>query len=97
MEITEVPFAVLRFQYQIARYPLELIEKQVVARMGPETPTRVFYERWLGMLDATVGNILGDPELEKRGAALTERSDALAVRPSSTRLRPRHKSRPTTN
>ena len=39
--------------------------------------TRVFYERWLGMLDATVGKMLGDPDPEKRGAALTERSDGL--------------------
>ncbi len=77
MEITDVPYAVLRFQYQLARYPLELFEKQVVAGMDPETPTRVFYERWLGMLDATVGKMLDDPDLEKRGAALTERSDGL--------------------
>ena len=31
----------------------------------------------LGGLDATVGNLLGDLKLEKRGAALIERSDAL--------------------
>ena len=31
MEITDVPFAVLRFQYQLARFPLQLIEEQVVA------------------------------------------------------------------
>ena len=77
MEITEVPFAVLRFQYQLARFPLQLIEEQVVAGMSSEAPTRLFYERSLGGLDATVGKMLGDPELEKRGAALVERSDAL--------------------
>ena len=67
----------LRFQYQLARFPLQLIEEQVVARMGSEAPARLFYERWLGGLDATVGKMLGDPDLEKRGAALIERSDAL--------------------
>ena len=77
MEITDVPFAVLRFQYQLARFPLQLIEEQVVAGMSSEAPTRLFYERWLGGLDATVGKMLGDPDLEKRGAALIERSDAL--------------------
>ena len=77
MEITDVPFAVLRFQYQLARIPLQLIEEQVVAGMSSEAPTRLFYERWLGGLDATVGKMLGDPDLEKRGAALIERSDAL--------------------
>ena len=77
MEITDVPFAVLRFQYQLARFPLQLIEEQVVAGMSSQAPTRLFYERWLGGLDATVGKMLGDPDLQKRGAALIERSDAL--------------------
>jgi hypothetical protein len=77
MEITDVPFAVLRFQYQLARFPLQLIEEQVVAGMSSEAPTRLFYERWLGELDATVGKMLGDPDLETRGAALIERSEAL--------------------
>ena len=77
MEITDVPYAVLRFQYQLARFPLQLIQEQVVAGMGSEAPTRLFYERWLGVLDATVGKMLGDPDLEQRGAARTERSDAL--------------------
>src|SRR6185437_13465549 len=77
MEITDVPFAFLRFQYQLARFPLQLIEQQVVAGMSSEAPTRLFYERWLGGLDAAVGKMLGDPDLEKRGAALIERSDAL--------------------
>jgi hypothetical protein len=77
MKITDVPFAVLRFQYQLARLPLQLIEDRVVARMGSEAPARLFYERSLGLLDTTVGNALGAPELEQRGAALIERSDEL--------------------
>ena len=77
MKTTDVPFAVLRFQYQLARIPLQLIEAQMAAWMGSEAPPRLFYERWLGGLDATVGNLLGDPKLEERGGALIERSDAL--------------------
>jgi len=77
MNTTDVPFAFLRFQYQIARIPLQLIEEQMAAWMGSEAPPRVFYKRSLGALDATVGNLLGDPKLEKRGAALIEGSDAL--------------------
>ena len=77
MEITDVPFAFLRFQYQLARLPLQLFGEQVVAGMSSEAPTRLFYERWLGGLDATVGKMLGDPDLQKRGVALIERSDAL--------------------
>jgi hypothetical protein len=77
MNITTVPFAVLRFQYQLARLPLQLIEDRVVVKMGAESPARLFYERSLGMLDATVGHALGDAALAKRGSALAERSDAL--------------------
>ena len=77
MKISDVPFAVLRFQYQVARYPLRLIGDQVFTRISSEAPARLFYERSLGTLDATVGNALGDPELAERGAALVERSDAL--------------------
>jgi hypothetical protein len=77
MRVSEIPFKVLRVQYRIARFPLQVIEDRAVARMGPEAPARLLYERSLGALDATVGNALGDPELEKRGAALAERSEAL--------------------
>ena len=77
MNTTDVPFAFLRFQYQIARIPLQLIEEQMAVWMGSEAPPRVFYKCSLGALDATVGNLLGDPKLEKRGAALIEHSDAL--------------------
>jgi hypothetical protein len=77
VKTTDVPFAVLRFQYQLARVPLQLIEEQMAAWMGSEAPPRVVYARWLGGLDATVDNLLGDPKLEKRGAALIERREAL--------------------
>ena len=77
MKTTDVPFAALRLQYQLARIPLQLIEAQMAAWMGSEAPPRLFYERWLGGLDATVGNLLGDPKLEERSAALIDGSDAL--------------------
>ncbi len=76
--ITKFPLAVLGFQYRIARLPLQLIEDQMVARMGAEAPARLFFERSLGMLDATVGGLLGDSQLKKRGSALAERSDTLS-------------------
>jgi hypothetical protein len=77
MRIIDAPLAVLRFQYRIVRFPLQIIEERVVARMGSEAPARLFYERSLGLLDAAVGNALGDLRLAKRGGALAERSDAL--------------------
>jgi hypothetical protein len=77
MRIIDAPQAVLRFQYRIVRFPLQMIEERVVARMGSEAPARLFYERSLGLLDSAVGNALGDSRLAKRGGALAERSDAL--------------------
>ena len=77
MRIIDTPQAVLRLQYRIVRFPLQMIEARVIARMGSEAPARLFYERSLGLLDATVGNALGDWRLAKRGGALAERSDAL--------------------
>jgi hypothetical protein len=78
MKVTDMPLAVLRFQYGLARLPLQVVEQQVLARMDSEAPARLFVERSLGMLDATVGSVLRSPELEQRGAALIERSDALS-------------------
>lgn len=77
MKITEVPFAVLRFQYQLARVPLQLLEDRVVSRMDEESPARLLYERSMGRLDVTVGSVLGASDVQRRGAALIERSDAL--------------------
>jgi hypothetical protein len=77
MNITDVPFAVLRFQYQLARFPLQVIEERIVGRLDSEAPARLFYERSLGMLDQAVGHALSAPEVEQRGSALIERSEAL--------------------
>ena len=77
MSVTDVPLAVLRFQYQMARVPFQVMEEQFVARMDPQAPARLIYERRLGALDTAAGMVLGDPELEQRGAALAEHSDAL--------------------
>jgi hypothetical protein len=78
MKIAKVPFAVLGFQYQVVRLPLQLIENRLAARMDAEAPARLFYERSLGMLDATMGSVLGDSKLKRRGSALAERSDKLS-------------------
>ena len=77
MRIIDTPLAVLRLQYRIVRFPLQMIEAGVVARMDSEAPARLFCDRSLGLLDASVGNALGDWRLAKRGGARAERSDAL--------------------
>jgi hypothetical protein len=78
MNIAKIPFAVWGLQYQIIRLPLALIENQLAARMGAEAPARLFYERSLGMLDATMGRVLGDSKLKRQGSALAERADTLS-------------------
>ena len=77
MSITDFPFAVLKVQYQLARLPLQLVDERVFGRMESDAPARLFFERSLGLLDVTVGNALHAPEVERRGAELIERSDAL--------------------
>ncbi|PQP13143.1 IF2 family translation initiation factor [Rhodococcus opacus] len=78
MNILTVPVAVLRLQYKIVRIPLQLVEDQLISRLATESPARLRYERTLGVLDGAVGIALGDSDTERRGNALTERSDALA-------------------
>lgn len=77
MKLTQLPFAALRLQYRVARFPLQLVEDRVAARLAEDAPVRLFFERSLGTVDATVGSLLGDAELGRRGAALIERSDTL--------------------
>jgi hypothetical protein len=68
---------VLRVQYQIARAPLALIEKQLTARLDSDARLRLFYQRSLGLLDALAGNVLDSPSLARRGTTTIERSDKL--------------------
>src|SRR5262249_54515794 len=97
MSVTDLPLAVLRFQYQLARVPFQVMEEQFVARMDPQAPARLFYEHWLGALDTAAGTVLRDPQLEQRGAPLAERSDALGGAAQLTRRPPGSESRRTTN
>jgi hypothetical protein len=77
MRITQLPLAALRLQYRITRLPMQLIENQVAARLKEDAPARLFLERSIGTIDSTVGGLLGDAEVGRRGAALVERSDTL--------------------
>ncbi|QEN12188.1 IF2 family translation initiation factor [Mycolicibacterium sp. ELW1] len=77
MNVTTLPFAVLRLQYRAARIPLQIVEDHLVARLAAESPARLFYERSLGALDVRVGRTLGDRGLTERGAAMAKRSDTL--------------------
>jgi outer membrane biosynthesis protein TonB len=77
MNITDLPFAILRLQYRIARTPLQLLEDRVMARMDDEAPGRLMYERALGALDAAAGSALRDTDLEESGIGRIQRAAAL--------------------
>ncbi|MDT5229982.1 MAG: hypothetical protein QOI39_482 [Mycobacterium sp.] len=78
MRFVDLSRALLRVQYQIARFPLQLIEEQVITtRLYAEAPLRLFYERSLGLLDAAAGNVLGVPALAQHGVTKIERTDKL--------------------
>ncbi|MDV6278745.1 IF2 family translation initiation factor, partial [Rhodococcus erythropolis] len=78
MNILTVPVTILRVQYKIVRFPLQLVEDHLMLRLSTESPARLMYERTLGVLDSAVGSALGDRDSEQRGDALVERSDALS-------------------
>jgi hypothetical protein len=79
MNALTIPRAVAGAEYTVIRLPLSVLETRVVERYLPEeSPVRLGFERALGTLDATVGRVLSNPELTRRGAALARRSDVLA-------------------
>ncbi|MEW5812218.1 MAG: IF2 family translation initiation factor [Actinomycetota bacterium] len=77
MKLSDVPFAILRFQYRLARTPLQFVEDRVMPRIDQEAPGRLMYERALGALDAAAGNALKDSALEESGISRIERAAAL--------------------
>ncbi|MBX7452264.1 hypothetical protein GR927_30130 [Mycolicibacterium sp. 3033] len=77
MKLSDVPFAILRFQYRLARTPLQLVEARVLPRFGQALPGRLMYQRALGALDAAAGNALKDAALEQSGISRVQRAAAL--------------------
>ncbi|MGP4055706.1 IF2 family translation initiation factor [Mycobacterium sp. 4D054] len=77
MRITDLPFAVLRFQYRLARTPLRLLENTVMTRFDDEAPAKLLYERAIGAVDASAGSFLRDSELEQQGIVRIEKAAAL--------------------
>ncbi len=78
MNVIEIPLSILRFQYKVVRFPLELFETNVVQTWGTESPGRLAFERALGSIDRVVGNVLGASDLQQRGEAKVQASDDLA-------------------
>ena len=77
MRVRTIPWVILRTQYRLGRVPIRILEQQLVARMGPEAPVLLLFERAIGALDAAVGVVLADGALEGEGVARIERAAEL--------------------
>src|SRR5689334_11274181 len=77
MKLTDVPFAILRFQYRLARTPLQLVEARIMPRVNQEAPGWLMYERAVGAIDAAAGNALRDAALEESGISRIQRAATL--------------------
>jgi hypothetical protein len=79
MNVTDLPRAVLRLQYRIARLPWLFVERRVVRKWDEDAPARLLYERSFGAVDAAVGRALGDVDLEARGDAYVKHGENLSA------------------
>jgi hypothetical protein len=77
MRPIDVTRAALRLHYHLGRLPLQFVEEHVLTGMAAESPARRLYERALGAVHVTVGQVLCDPKLKQHGEVLVERSAAL--------------------
>lgn len=69
---------VITAEYAMLRLPLTVLESQVVGRyLEEDSPLRLGFEKTLGTLDTTVGRLVGDADLTRRGAKLSHRADML--------------------
>jgi hypothetical protein len=65
-------------EYAMLRLPLTVLENRVVGRyLDAESRLRLGFENALGTLDATVGRLVGDPALTRRGAQLSHKAQIL--------------------
>jgi hypothetical protein len=69
--------AALRLHYHLGRLPLQFVEEHVLTGMASESPARRLYDRALGAVHVTVGQVLCDPKLKQHGEVLMERSATL--------------------
>ena len=84
MNLLTVPRTVIRWEYQLLRYPTHLLETKVVAARLPEdSAVRLAFERILGTLDLNAGVLLADPALTAQGRTLARRSK-VAAKPGVT-------------
>jgi hypothetical protein len=78
MNLTTLPRAAAKLEYNALRMPLSILERRFIAtRLSDDASLRLGFEKALGSLDLLAGQLLGDDELSRRGQALTHRADRL--------------------
>lgn len=88
-----LPKRIVRLQYSIARFPLQVLEATVISRLDRGGSVRATYQQIVGTVDGTVGVILGDDDLANRGQAMRtaaedyEKATVLEQKARDTRAR----------
>ncbi|MGV9870282.1 hypothetical protein [Rhodococcus koreensis] len=74
-----VPMVLLRTEYEAVRFPLQVIEDDVMSHLDERAPLRLGYESLLIRCDAAAARLLGDEAAATRAHALRERTAAVRV------------------
>lgn len=71
--------ALLRFQYRLARIPLQLVEDIAVSQLDEQAPSRLAYEQFLIDCDRAAAYILNDENAARRAADLKRHTAAVRI------------------
>jgi len=76
MNVLTLPRTVAVLEYKALRLPATVVGK-AVSTLDEESRVRLVFEKALGGLDASVGKLLGDEALTRRGTALSRKAEVL--------------------
>ncbi|MGW5152052.1 hypothetical protein [Rhodococcus koreensis] len=79
MTIGSLPMALLRFQYRLARIPLQLAEDVGMAYLDEQAPVRLAYEEFLIQCDRAAAYLLDDEYAAARVGDLRRHTAAVHV------------------
>jgi hypothetical protein len=76
MNVLTLPRTVAALEYKALRLPATVVGK-AVSTLDEESRVRLAFEKALGNVDATVGRLIGDEDLTRRGTALSRKAEVL--------------------
>ncbi|RZL71147.1 MAG: hypothetical protein EOP32_40470 [Rhodococcus sp. (in: high G+C Gram-positive bacteria)] len=79
MTLGALPMALLRFEYRLARLPLQLVENIAVSHLDEQEPVRLAYEQFLIDCDRAAAYLLDDENAAARAAALERQMAAVRL------------------